>query len=226
MQVKSAEQSEKQARQAIELARESLEDVRRQVSEATIYAPFDGVVAMVLAEEGDLVPSPSYAPQTIVQITDTGALELLIDVDEIDIPLVKAGQAATVNVEALQNQNITGFVNAVYPVPVEVGGIVYFKVRITLESPENAAIKVGMSASADIVAEQHTGVIIVPSRAIGKDAQGKTVVKVDTNGDIQEREIVVGLDDGLRAEIISGLNEGETVVVETKTKPAYGMSLF
>jgi HlyD family secretion protein len=226
MQVKSSEQAVKQAQQAVGLARMSLDDVRRQMKEATIYAPFEGVVAMVLAKEGDIVPSPSYAPQIIVQITDPDSLELLIDVDEIDIPLVETGQTAVVEVDALQDTIIAGRVTAVYPVPTEVGGIVLFKVRIGLETPEDAGIKVGMSASADIVSEEHTGVLIIPSRAIGKNDQGRVVVKVKADDKIQEREIEVGLDDGLKAEVINGLNEGETVVVEVKVKSTSGMDIF
>lgn len=226
MQVKSSEQAVKQAQQAIGLARMSLDDVRRQMKEATIYAPFDGIVAMVLAKEGDIVPSPSYAPQIIVQITDTGSLELLIDVDEIDIPLVEIGQTAVIEVDALEDSIITGHVTAIYPVPTEIGGIVLFKVRIGLETPGDAAIKVGMSASADIVSEEHTDVLIIPSRAIGKNDQGKVVVKIKADDKIQEREIEVGLDDGLRAEVVSGLNEGETVVVEVKVKSTSSMELF
>lgn len=226
MQIQSSVQAEKQAQQAIGLARMSLSDVKRQVSEATIYAPFDGIVAMVLAKEGDIIPSPSYAPQTIVQIIDPVSLELLIDVDEIDIPLVEIGQTAVVEVDALKDTSITGHIMAVYPVPAEVGGIVLYKVRIGLETPEDAGIKVGMSASADIVAEKHSEVLVIPSRAIGKNGQGKTVVNVKTDGEIEEREIVVGLDDGLRAEAASGLSEGETVVVEVKVKSTTGMELF
>jgi RND family efflux transporter MFP subunit len=226
MQVKSSEQTEKQAQQAIDLARISLADVKRQINEATIYASFDGVVAMVLAKEGDIVASPSYAPQTIVQITDPGSLELLIDIDEIDIPLIELGQTAAVEVEAFRNDIITGRVTAIYPVPVEVGGIVLFKVRVELEVPENAGIKVGMSASADIIAAKHTDVLVIPSRAIGKNEQGKLIVKVKADEKIQEREIEIGLDDGLKAEAVSGVSEGETVVVEVKAKNSTSMGLF
>jgi HlyD family secretion protein len=226
MQVNSAEQGVKQAQQAVGLAQMSRDDVRRQMEEATIYAPFEGIVAMVLAKEGDIVPSPSYAPQVIVQITDPGSLELLIDVDEIDIPLVEIGQTAVVEVEALQDSNISGQVTAIYPVPAEVGGIVLFKVRIGLDTTGVTGIKVGMSASADIVSEEHASVLLVPSRAIGKNDQGNTIVKIKSNNQVEDREIEVGLDDGLRAEVISGVNEGETVVVEVKVKSTSSMDLF
>jgi HlyD family secretion protein len=226
LQVASSEQAVKQAQQAVDLARQSLAESQRQLAEAAIFAPFDGVVAMVLAKEGDIIPSPTMAPQAIIQIIDPDSLELVIEVDEIDIPQVKMAQGVTVSVDALPKAVFTGRVTAIYPVPSEVGGVVLYKVRINLDTPEESGIKVGMSASADIVAEKHENVLLVPSRAIGKNGQGQTVVKVKANEQIQERTVVVGLDDGLRAEITGGLSEGETVVVEVRVKSTSGMSLF
>jgi RND family efflux transporter MFP subunit len=226
LQVTSSEQTVKQAQQAVDLARQSLAESQRQLAEATIYAPFDGVVAMVLAKEGDIIPSPSMAPQAIIQIIDPDSLELVVEVDEIDIPQVKLAQGVTVNVDALPEAVFTGQVTAIYPVPSEVGGVVLYKVRINLDTPKESGIKVGMSVSADIVAEKHENVLLVPSRAISKNGEGQTIVKVKANEQIQEKAVVVGLDDGLRAEITSGLSEGETLVVEVRVKSTSGMSLF
>jgi len=223
--VTAAERSIEQAGQAVDLAKQAVVDAQRQLDEATITAPFDGVVAQVLAEEGDIVPSPTLAPQPVIRLINPDLLELLIDVDEIDIPLVTLGQAAVVNVDALPDQEFSGKVTSIYPVPVEVGGVVLYKVRISLESPGGAGIKIGMSASADIVAREHRGVLIVPSRAVTRNNQGQTIVKVQTDGEITERAVEVGLDDGLRAEITSGLAEGETVIVEVKVKSG-SMNLF
>ena len=78
-------------------------------------------------------------------------------------------------------------------------------------------------ASADVMFEQRSDVLLVPSRAVGENDQGQRVVKVMSGEEVEERPVVVGLDDGLRAEIISGLSEGETVVVEVRVKAAPGM---
>lgn len=226
LQIAAAEQAVGQAQQAVALAQQSLADAQRQLDEAAITAPFDGVVAMVLAEEGDIIPSPSMAPQTIIQIINPDSLELVIEVDEIDIPLVELGQEAAVSVEALPDKEFKGMVTAVYPVPVEVGGVVLYRVKVSLNVSESSGIKVGMSASADIVAEKHDNVLIVPSRAISKNDQGQTIVKVIAGEQIQERPVDVGLDDGLQAEIVKGVSEGETVAVEIKVKSSSGMSFF
>jgi HlyD family secretion protein len=226
LQIASANQSVEQNRQAVELAGEAVDDAQRQLDEATIIAPFDGVVAQVLAEEGDIVPSPSLSPQPVIRVINPDELELLIDVDEIDIPLVTLGQTATVDVDSLPDKSFQGTVTAVYPVPVEVGGVVLYRVRVDLENAATAGIKVGMSASADIVAQEHDNVLVVPSRAITSDDQGRTVVKVETDGQVEERVVEVGLDDGLRAEITGGLSEGETVIVEVRVKSNSNMSFF
>jgi RND family efflux transporter MFP subunit len=226
LQVASSAQTSRQAQQAVDLARQSLADAQKQLDEATIAAPFDGVIAAVLAKEGDNIPSPTMAPTTILQMINPNFLELVIEVDEIDIPSVKLAQEADVKVDALPGAVFKGRVNAVYPVPVEKGGIVLYKVKISLDVPESSGVKVGMSASADIIAARHANVLIVPSRAVTKNSAGQTVVKVQVGDKIQEKAVAVGLDDGMKMEILSGLNEGETVIVETKTKSSSGASLF
>ncbi|MFC1901984.1 efflux RND transporter periplasmic adaptor subunit [Chloroflexota bacterium] len=226
LQIASAEQSVVQAGQSVELARKSLDEAQRQLDEATIIASFDGIVAQVLVKEGDNIPSPSMAPTTVVYLIAPGYIELVVEVDEIDIPLVKFDQEAVVSVDALSGMEFAGKVTAVYPVPKEVGGVVLYEVRMALEAPGDSGIKVGMSASADIMMEERSNVLVVPSRAVGKNDQGETVVKVMSGEEeVQEKPVVVGLDDGLRTEIISGLSEGETVVIELRAK-ASSSSLF
>jgi HlyD family secretion protein len=226
LQVASSAQTVKQTQQAVELARQSVADAQKQLNEASVTAPFDGVVAAVLVKEGDMIPAPSMVPTTVIQLIVPNSLELVIEVDEIDIPSVKLAQEAVVEIDALPDAVIKGRVNAIYPVPLEQGGIVLYKVKISLEVPENSGTMIGMSASADIIAQKHGNVLIVSSRAITTNSQKQSVVKVQIDEKkSEERVVTVGLDDGLKAEIISGLSEGETVIVEIKTKSA-ASSLF
>lgn len=225
MQVASSAQTVKQTQQAVELAHQAVADAQKQLDEASITAPFEGVIAAVLVKEGDSIPSPSMMATTVIQMVNPNFLELVIQVDEIDIPSVKLSQEALVKVDAVPDKNYKGKVSAVYPVPLEQGGIVLYKVKIALDISQSSEIMVGMSASADIVAAQHTNILIVPARAVTKNSQGKTVIKVKADNKIVEKEVTVGLDDGLKAEISSGLNEGETVIVEIKLKSA-NSSLF
>ncbi len=69
-----------------------------------------------------------------------------------------------------------------------------------------------MSATADIIINERSSVLLVPSRAIKQDSLGNTVVAVVINEQIEERPVVIGISDGFQTEILDGLNEGEMVV--------------
>jgi RND family efflux transporter MFP subunit len=206
------------AQQSVELAEQSLAQAEKNLKEATITAPTHGVVASVNAKEGDIIPSPSVASVPVIELIDPGTMELVVEVDEIDIPQVKVGQEAVITLDALPDAEFTGVVTTIYPRPIEVGGVVVYRVKIELEVPQDSGIKVGMSASADIIVERRSNVLLVPDRAIKKDSQGRTIVEVMVNDKIEERPVVIGISDGFNTEVISGLQEGEKVVTEVKVR--------
>jgi HlyD family secretion protein len=158
------------------------------------------------------------APTTIVHLIDPDYMELVVEIDEIDIPLLKLNQEAVISVDALPGKEFNGTITAVYPIPNEVAGVMLYDVRMSLKVTEDSSIKIGMSASADILIEKHSDVLLVPSRAVQEDEQGQTIIQVMSGEEIQERPVVVGIDDGFRAEIVSGLSEGETIVFEVRVK--------
>jgi HlyD family secretion protein len=151
-------------------------------------------------------------------------MELIVEVDEIDIPGVKLGQEAIIELDPLPDVPFVGFVTVIYPMPTEVGGVVLYNVKIELDVPEDSEVKVGMSASADIVLAKRSNVLLVPDRAIDEDNEGRTIVKVMVNEQVEERPVVIGLSDGFDTEIISGLSEGEKILIErAKTKETTGL---
>ena len=214
LQSETAKESVQLAIQSVDLAQQSLDETLKQLDEATITAPFSGVVAGVYAEEDDLITAPAMA---IVRLIDPKQMELNVEVDEIDIPLVKLNQETIITLDALPDDEFDGKVAAIFPVPVLVGGVVLYNVNINLNVPENSELKVGMSATADIVITRRDNVQLVPDRAIGEDDQGNPVVMVVVDEEVEERPVVIGVSDGFSTEIISGLSEGE-IVVETRVK--------
>ena len=127
--------------------------------------------------------------KTVVYLIDPGSMKLVVEVDEIDIPGVELNQEAVVTLDALRGAEFLGRVTAILPMPKEVGGVTLFDVRIDLDVPEGSGIRVGMSASADIVIEERSNVLLVPSRAVKQDSEGRAVVKVMYNEQIEERLI-------------------------------------
>ncbi|MFC1981095.1 efflux RND transporter periplasmic adaptor subunit [Chloroflexota bacterium] len=227
LKVEAARQSVEEAKQSVELTQLSLDDAQRQLDEATITATFDGVVARVEAKEGETIPPPTISSQTIVHVIDPTSLELVVEMDEIDIPEVKLNQEAIVTIDALPDVTIKGQVTSIYPLPTTQGGVVLYNVKISLDITGDLALKVGMSANADIIVKKQSNALLVPSRAIIIDSQGNPVVRIMADGQTQERPVVVGLSDDSQTEIVSGLAEGETIMVEArKPKPKSEPGLF
>ena len=221
-----AEQSLELNKQSLELAKQSLETTRKQLDEATITAPFDGIIASVYAEEGDVISPPTMAPQIVAHLIDPSSMELNVEVDEIDVIEVKPGQRAIIEVDALPTLPIEGKVSFISLTPKEEGSVIVYDVKIDFDVAEGIGLRAGMSATADIVIAERNNVLLVPDRAIKQDSQGNPIVEIMVNGQIEERSVDIGVSDGFQTEIVDGLEEGE-VVIERRTKPkSSGSGLF
>lgn len=203
----------------VEAARKALEQAQKELDEATITAPFDGLVGAIYVEEGDIIPPPTMAPTVAIYFITPTSLELKAEVDEIDIPDIELGQSVIIEVDAFPEEQFEGMVNLISPVPIIEAGLVLYEVEIGLAIPPDSKVRVGMSATADIIVQQRENTLLVPERAIERDSEGNLMVWVKINGQIEERPVVTGISDGLQTEILDGLNEGEVVVVETRAKP-------
>lgn len=185
-------------------------EAQKQLDEAVIIAPFDGVVTDVYFEEGNTIS----AATTIINLIILTNMELAVEVDEIDIVDVKVGQRALIEVDALPALQLEGNIISISTLPKFESGIVLYTVKIGFDAPPDSGLKIDMSAIADIIIVEQSNVLLVPSQAISQDSQGKPVVKVMANGNIEERLIVTGISDGFDTEIVDGLNQGDVVVIE------------
>jgi HlyD family secretion protein len=204
------------AQLGVDSAQVALDMANDDLEKAVMVAPFDGVIAAVNIKEGDSLSAMDYATRTIIELIDPSSMELSAEVDEIDIPNVKLGQRAIISVDALPDVQFEGKVTSVSPLATEESGLILYKIKVGFEAPEGSGLKAGMSATADVVTNERSDVLLVPSRAIGEDSQGSPVVQVVVNGQVEERAVVIGITDGSQTEIVSGLNEGEIVVVEKR----------
>jgi len=204
------------SRLEVAAVRKALEQAQKDLDEATITAPFDGIVGAVYVDEGDIIPPPTMAATVAIYFITPTSLELKAEVDEIDIPQVKVGQSALVEVDAIAYDLFEGTVTLISPVPVMQAGLVLYEVNISLVIPADAGVKVGMSATADITIDKSENTLLVPERAIGHDQNGNPVVSVSVNGELEQRAVVTGISDGLKTEILEGLSEGDMVAVEKR----------
>lgn len=196
-------------------AEQAVAEAQKQLDEAVITAPFAGVVSDVYVDKGDTISTAT----TIVYLIDLAVMELSVELDEIDIPDVERGQRVVIEVDALPDLILEGEVGAIRPVPTLESGVVLYEVEIEFAVPQDSGLRVGMSAEADIVIDERSGVLLLLDRAIRQDSQGDSVVLVMDNEQFVEKSVVVGISDGFYTEIISGLEEGEMVLVGEPPEP-------
>ncbi len=204
----AAQQSLMLAKETLALAQQSQKLAQKRLNDAVITAPFDGVVADMKVKSGDLVEAATMC----IYLVKPTLLEVVVEVDEMDIPKVAERQQVKISVDALQDKEFTGTVASVYPVPTKVTGLVMYNVKISLTVPEDAGLMIGMRTTANIIIDKKTGIIKLPNQAIKADGQGGYFVNVIVNKKTEKRPVIIGLNNGTDTEIITGLKEGETVV--------------
>jgi len=203
----------------VDAAEEALDEAESKLEVENITAPFDGVVTSVDVEEGDIIPDSGMSQVTIVRLIDPTSMELGVDLDEIDIPDVKLNQRTIIEVDALPDVQLEGKVISISPLPTVEAGVVLYNVKIGFDVPQGSGLKVGMSATADIITNERGGVLLVPDRAIKQDSQGNPIVWVMVDEQVEARPVVIGISDGFQTEIIDGLDEGEIVAIEIQAEP-------
>jgi multidrug efflux pump subunit AcrA (membrane-fusion protein) len=136
--------------------------------------------------------------------------------EESDMGNVAAGDQVNVTFEALPDYTFTGTVVRVDPVLVTVSGTtaVQSQARLNLED-QDVKLLSGMTADVEVVSAETRNALLVPVEALQETAEGGYVVLVvQANGELEERQVEVGLMDAVNAEILSGLELGETVGID------------
>ncbi|MGK0469364.1 efflux RND transporter periplasmic adaptor subunit [Clostridium sp.] len=182
-----------------------------QLTDYKIYAPIDGIIAKQSMNIGDSV-SPGEA---ITSIEQTNVVLVDVDIDEIDISKVAAGQKAQLTLDALSDtieKPIEGEVIKIALNGTSKNGVTNFAVTIKVKERQNM-LKGGMNVTAKIESESITNVLYVPSDAITKPGEKQIVTIKDDETDGIETEVQVGTSNESVTEIKSGLKEGDIIVL-------------
>ena len=194
----------------IATARVQLQDALTQLAAATLRAPLAGVVMQVKAEVGDTVESDTE----IMEIVDTGIVEVDGIVDEIDVLSVSVGTAAEVLLDALPEEILAGVVTEIADEAENQQGIVTYKIRIRLEAPEGVELQAGLSAIANIILREERNVLVVPQQALYGSVNQPMVRALAADGRIEERPVRLGSRDDFWVAVSAGLAAGDRVVME------------
>ena len=200
------------AEQALLAAKAALDKDKALFAYARMTAPFEGVVTQIYAYTGALLPAGTSATKgdsALCHLSQNNLLRLVIPVPERAVPEISNGQTLEVNVSALQKTFI--------------GKISLFSDQIDLTTRTmhtevtvpnaNYALVPGMYASVKIPLHTVTNVLTIPLQAVQSTGTGQgTVLLVNSTNHLERREVKLGLQSPTDAEVLSGLDENESVV--------------
>ncbi len=192
------------AQAAVDVAAANLASAKAQLDDATLTAPFSGVVAQCYLSPGALISSSS--PVVTLVSSD---LEITVSVEEARVSRLKPGLATTISTPAYPGESFTGRVVGVAPAADAKSHTFAMKI---LPDDSKGKLKPGMFAEINVTAEEHPGALLVPRDAVTQRA-GKDVVFVVTDGKAEMREVVQGLPNNDMIEIVRGVKAGEQVIV-------------
>jgi HlyD family secretion protein len=191
---------------SVAVAEQDLAQAQLDLEQATLRAPFAGIVSSIDIVTGSIVSANS----AVLTLVDRSPLHVDLTLSENDVAQVALGQQVDLSLDALPGSQASGTVTYIAPSGDENNGVVTYKVRVSF--PDDPQVKVGMSANLKITTAEKEAVLLVPNSALLPAGSGKAVQQPNADGSVREVPVSTGLSDGVSTEIISGLNEGDRVV--------------
>jgi multidrug resistance efflux pump len=213
-------EDQRSAKAQIEQAAAAVRVVEAQVGYATIRAPIPGMISAVSTQAGETVAAGLNSP-TFVVIVDLRKLQVDAFVDETDIGKIRVGQRATFTVDSYPDRDFNATVRAIYPKAVIMDNVVYYDVVLRIDEPLTGQLRPEMTTNVIISLDARKGVWAVPLRAVSRE-QGKSVVYVLRNGQPVRQPIKAGWKDAEWIEIVSGVREGDRVLLRPTPKASGG----
>jgi RND family efflux transporter MFP subunit len=216
-QVDTAKAAVAVAKQKLLEEKASGERVKSLIAYTRIEAPFSGVITRRYADVGAMIPagtSTSTQAMPIVKLSQADQLRLVLPVPESIVPSVKTGATVNIKVQSLDRV----FPGTVSRLTDKVDTATRtMEVEVDVPNPSRV-LKPGMYASASLTLEQTTGVLTVPVEALTISDKKTSVLVVNDQGVIEEREVTTGIETASKVAVVRGLKEGEFVVVGSKAQ--------
>jgi HlyD family secretion protein len=200
-------------------ARASLENVQEDLKNSTIISPIEGLVLSRDVNVGDAVSSIlvlGSQATPIMTLGDVSEVYVQGRVDEADIGKVYLNQPARIVVESFKDKKFTGKVTKISPLGKEKDNVTTFEVRVSIAN-STLELKANMSANAEILLEEKKNVLMVPEASLIYDKERNASVETpDLKAENGKRKIKVklGISNGVKTEILQGLNEKQEVVLQ------------
>ncbi len=200
-------------------AQAALDRAETDLLNSTIVSPMDGLILSRDVQVGDAVSSilvNGSQATLIMTLGDVSEVYVLGKVDEADIGKVYLDQAARIVVESFKDKKFNGKVTKISPLGKEKDNVTTFEVRVSILNP-GGELKSNMSANAEIILEEKKGVLLIPESAVIYDKDRKASIEIpDPKAEKgrAKKDVKLGISNGVKTELVSGLNEGQKVVLQ------------
>jgi len=196
-------------RALVSSAQASLYQAVANRDKAIIKAPVDGVIGKIGPKVGEYV---SLTDSIIKLVSDSFIIK--VDIPETDVVKIQRQNPVVVTYDAYGSDiKFNGFVEQIEKGEAMIQDVIYYRVTITMEGDASHPLFNGMTANVTLLSAQKSGVLVVPQRAVKTNGSGQYVKVLENN---QPKEVLVQLGlrgDGGMVEILSGLSEGQEVIV-------------
>ena len=148
---------------------------------------------------------------TVVSIADLTDLLFIGNVNESDVNNVTVGSPVTIHVGALKDKTYHAVVEYVSPKGKDTSGTILFEVKAAISGDDLSALKAGFSSNAEVEMSHKTGVLTIPEATVTYEGDKSFVFVKGSKGEYEKKEVTLGLSDGIKVEVLSGLTGDETL---------------
>lgn len=227
----------KNSQETVSQRKTALAQARTNLSYANIYAPIDGIILSREVEEGQTVAASMTTPTLFTIAKDITKMQVEADVDEADIGGVEVGQRVSFTVDAYPQEEFSGRVRQVRLSATTESNVVTYTVIIDADNPEQK-LKPGLTATITIFTQELKGTNTVPASATAFSPDTETLQKYyqqnqikakipeiktgknkekyiwikNNDGSLSQKQITVGINDGINIQVVSGLSGNEQIV--------------
>lgn len=200
----------------------NVDTARLNLSYTTIDAPMNGTVVYVSVEEGQTVNTNQSTP-SIVEIAELDTMVVRAQISEADVIHVSEGQQAHFSILGESDTRFSGVLRSIEPGPtlmtgddsnLEIGDsdAIYYNARFEVPNPDRL-LRIGMTAQVSIVLDSADDALIIPAQILQRSGKDRYQVPVMQGDKVELRSVEVGINNKVYAEITSGLQEGDEVVM-------------
>lgn len=191
---------------------EKLESFDEYISGTDVISEYSGVITEVMLSEGDSMTSGT----SLVTLYNQDEVTMDVSISEDDYQSFDMEGKVNISFTAYSDDTYTGVISEVSDAEYDSSsGEIYYTLTVTLQG-DTSGLYEGMTGEVTFVTKETQEVLYVSNRAIFRDGTRSYVKVRDEAGNIQEKDVVTGFSDGVNVEIVEGLSEGDTVLIESK----------